>query len=185
MNLQSLFKLLPGDDDIYLNIAKKIPLCQFWFIENINEMVTQTFKERIFKLFQNQNMSPHRYFVFHKQKSQDEFFNLIDQSDIILDSLNWSGNNSSHEAVTLNKPIITLPGPYMRSRHTYSILKLLNVEETIAKNKKEYVEIAHKLSNDIDFRNSICQKIKKNKNKLFNDLKPIKYLESFLQEQFK
>ena len=185
LNLQSLFKLLPEDDDIYLNIAKKIPDCQFWFIENINKIVTEIFRERIFKLFENSKISPDNFFVFHKQMNQEEFFNLINQSDVILDSLNWSGNNSSHEAISLKKPIVTLPGPYMRGRHTYSILKILDIEETIAKTKKEYVDIAFRLAKDINFRNLICQKIEKNKNKLFNDKKPIKYLENFLMSQFK
>ena len=116
---------------------------------------------------------------------QDQFLNLVSLSDIILDSLNWSGNNSSHEAISLGKPIVTLPGPYMRGRHTYSILKILDIQETIAKSKKDYVEIAYKLAKDINFRNSICQKINKNKKKLFNDEKPIKYLENFLISQFK
>ena len=185
LNLQSLFKLLPEDDDIYLNIAKKIPDCQFWFIENINKVVTETFRERIFKLFENSKMPPDNFFVFHKQMNQEEFFNLINQSDVILDSLNWSGNISSHEAISLKKPIVTLPGPYMRGRTTYSILKILDIEETIAKTKKEYVDIAFRLAKDINFRNLICQKIEKNKNKLFNDKKPIKYLENFLMSQFK
>ena len=117
--------------------------------------------------------------------NQEEFFNLINQSDVILDSLNWSGNNSSHEAISLKKPIVTLPGPYMRGRTTYSILKILDIEETIAKTKKEYVDIAFRLAKDINFRNLICQKIEKNKNKLFNDKKPIKYLENFLISHFK
>ena len=185
LNLQSLFKLLPEDDDIYLNIAKRIPDCQFWFIANINKIVTETFRKRIFKLFENSKISPDTFFVFHNQMNQEEFFNLINQSDVILDSLNWSGNITSREAISLKKPIVTLPGPYMRGRTTYSILKILDIEETIAKTKKEYVDIAFRLAKDINFRNLICHKMEKNKNKLFNDKKPIKYLENFLIRHFK
>ena len=67
------------------------------------------------------------------------------------------------EAISLNKPIVTCPSEFMRGRHTYSILKKLNIEETIASSKKKYVEIAVKLSKDNDFRNSIINKIIKNK----------------------
>ena len=48
----------------------------------------------------------------------------------------------------------------MRGRHTYSMLKILDIEETIASSKKEYIEIAVKLAGDINFRNSIVNKIK-------------------------
>ena len=63
------------------------------------------------------------------------------------------------EAISLNKPIVTCPSEFIRGRHTYSILKKLNIEETIASSKKKYVEIAVKLSKDNDFRNSIINKI--------------------------
>ena len=39
----------------------------------------------------------------------------------------------------------------MRGRHTYSILKKLNIEETIASSKEKYVEIAVRLEKDIRF----------------------------------
>ena len=71
----------------------------------------------------------------------------------------------------------------MRGRHTYGILKLLNVEEIIANSKSEYIEISVKLATDIDFRNSIISKIKKNKNILYNDDKPIKFLEDVIQKK--
>ncbi len=73
----------------------------------------------------------------------------------------------------------------MRGRHTYSMLKILDIEETIASSKKEYIEIAVKLAGDINFRNSIVNKIKKHKNKLFNDEKPIRFLEEFFKNKFK
>ena len=47
--------------------------------------------------------------------------------------------------------------------------------------KEEYVKIAVKLANDRIFRNSIINKTKKNKNKLFNDEKPIIFLENFIK----
>ena len=102
-----------------------------------------------------------------------------------MDSINWSGNNSSHEAISLNKPIVTLPSSFMRGRHTYSILKILNIEETIANTKEEYVKISVKLATDSNFKNSVINKIKKNKNKLFNDEKPIRFLEEFFKNEFK
>ena len=108
---------------------------------------------------------------------------LIEESDIILDSFNWSGGNTSLEAISLNKPIVTCPSSLMRGRHTYGILKLLDVEETIANSKNEYIQISVKLATDINFRNSIVSKIKKNKNILYNDNEPIKFLENVIQKK--
>jgi predicted O-linked N-acetylglucosamine transferase (SPINDLY family) len=71
----------------------------------------------------------------------------------------------------------------MRGRHTYSILRKLNIEETIASSKEKYVEIAVRLAKDSDFRNSIINKIVKNKKKLFNDDKPIRFLEEVIKKK--
>ena len=144
LNLQSLFKLLPSDDHIYFDIIKQINNCQFWFIEGIKESITTLFKNRIAKFCRYHNLSFDKYFLFHQRMNKPDFFNLINQSDVILDSLEWSGGKTSLEAIALQKPIVTLPGKFMRGRYTYGILKALKLEETIASSKREYVEIAIK-----------------------------------------
>jgi len=183
LNLQSLFKLLPQDDHIYLDILKKHSNCCFWFIRGRKNSVTSIFKERISKLFQKEGYAFEKYSYFHPKCSQEEFFGLIEESDIILDSFNWSGGNTSLEAISLNKPIVTCPSAFMRGRHTYGILKILDIEETIASSKKKYIEIAAKLAGDINFRNSIVNKIKNHKNKLFNDDKPVRFLEDVIRKK--
>ena len=181
LNLQSLFKLLPQDDHIYIDILKKNSNCSFWFIHGMENSVTLMFKKRISKLFKKEGYDFEKYSYFHPRCSEKEFFGIIEESDIILDSFNWSGGNTSLEAISLNKPIVTLPSAFMRGRHTYAILKILDIDETIATSKKNYVEIAVKLASDKNFRSSIIDKIKKNKDKLFNDDKPLKFLEEVIR----
>ena len=183
LNLQSLFKLLPQDDHIYLDIIKENQNCYFWFLQGKKKIATSIFKDRVSKLFQKEGYSFEKFSYFHPKCSQEEFFGVIKQSDIILDSFNWSGGNTSLEAISLDKPIVTFPSRFMRGRHTYGILKTLEIEETIASSKKNYVEIALKLASDISFRDSIVDKIKKHKKKLFNNDKPIKFLEDIIQKK--
>jgi len=185
LNLQSLFKLLPSHDHIYFDIIKKINNCQFWFVEDLKKSITTLFKNRIAKFCRYYDLSFDKYFLFHQKMKQPDFFNLIKQSDVILDSLEWSGGKTSLDAIALHKPMVTLPGKLMRGRHTYGILKLLNLEQTIASSKKEYVKIAIKLATDKNFRNMISNKIKINKNRIYNDETPIRFLEQFFKNEFK
>ena len=184
LNLQSLFKLLPQDDHIYLDIIKRKPNSCFWFLHGMKNSLTSIFINRISKLFQNEGYDFEKYFYFHPRCDQEEFFGIIEESDIILDSFNWSGGNTHLEAISLNKPIVTYPSDFMRGRHTYGILKILDVEETIANSKNDYIDIAVKLAENINFRSDIINKIKKNKHKLYNDNKPIKYLEDIIRKNF-
>jgi len=171
-NLQNLFKLLPNEDEMSIKIIKAIKSCEIWFIESRNKKGNSIFKERLMKICQENKIDFDKFIKMKKRRSQKEFFNLVSESDIIIDSLNWSGNNTSHQAISLNKPIITLPGKFMRSRHTYALLKEIKIEETIAKDKKHYIEIAVKLS-DNKFRESIIKKTNKNKHLLFDNIQPI------------
>ena len=175
-NLQNLFKLLPNEDHIFIEIIKKIKNCEIWFVESRNKKGNSIFRERLTKICKNNNIDFDEFIKMKKRRSQKDFFNLIDESDIIIDSLNWSGNNTSHQAISLNKPIITLPGKFMRSRHTYALLKEMNIEETIAHDKKNYIEIALQLTNKT-FRDKIIKKIGNNKYLLFDNIKPVKDLE--------
>ena len=184
LNLQSLFKLLPQDDHIYLDILKKHPNSCFWFLQGMGNSITSIFKDRISKLFKKEGYAFEKYSYFHPRCNEEEFFGLIEESDIILDSFNWSGGNTSLEAISLNKPIVTCPSSFMRGRHTYGILKILGIQETMASSKEKYVEIAVKLASDINFRNSIINKIKDHKKKLYNDDKPVRFLEDLIRNKF-
>ena len=99
-------------------------------------------QSKLRKILKNHNISLNEHFYFHPRCSLNEFLGLIEQSDIILDSINWSGCNTSLDALSLNKPIVTYPSVFMRGRHTYGFLKKLNIEETVAHSKEEFIEIA-------------------------------------------
>jgi predicted O-linked N-acetylglucosamine transferase (SPINDLY family) len=181
LSLQSNFKLLPQHDHIYFEIIKKTPKCQFWFIGTKNEFIASKFKKRISIMCKENGLLLNDFFVFYPQTSYQSYLNLISKSDIILDSLDWSGLNTSLEAISLDKPIITLPTNFMRGRHTYGILKILKLDELICSSKKEYVDLAVKLSKNPSFLDNAMKKIKINKKLVFGNYRVIEYLEDFLK----
>ena len=121
------------------------------------------------------------YFYFFPLTNYQKYLNIINKSDIILDSLDWSGFNTSLDALSLDKPIITLPSNFMRGRHTYGILKNIKIDELICNSKNEYIDLSVKLSTNINFRGKIIKKIKMNKKLIFNNHKTTKFIEDFLK----
>ena len=179
INLQSNFKLLPQHDHIYFEIIKKNPKCKFWFIGTKNEYIASKFKQRLSIMSKENGLLLDDYFVFYPQTSYQNYLNLIFKADVVLDSLDWSGLNTSLEAISLDKPIITLPSDLMRARHTYGILRILKMDELICDTKKAYIDLAVKLSKDSAFRDACIKKINMNKKLVFNNYKTIKFLENF------
>jgi predicted O-linked N-acetylglucosamine transferase (SPINDLY family) len=98
----------------------------------------------------------------------------------MLDTLHWSGGNTSLDALAMGLPIVTLPGEFMRGRQTMGMLKLLGVEELIATSTDDYLAMVKRLATDKSWRNEISAKILVNLNRLFNDPAPTKALGELL-----
>lgn len=110
-----------------------------------------------------------------------DYWNLNVLSDVYLDTPTWSGGRSTLEAVACNLPIVTIPGEFMRSRHSAAILRQLGVTETIAGNENEYVQIAARLALDRDWRKSVVARMQSGFGRLFNDRSCVAALEAFFQ----
>ena len=110
---------------------------------------------------------------FYKMLSLYEYLNLINISDIVLDTFPFGGCNSSLEALYLNKPIVTMPSNKLSGRFTYGFYKYINLEDCIAKDKLSYINICIKLVNDKVYYNKIKDYITKEKHVLFEDRKSI------------
>jgi predicted O-linked N-acetylglucosamine transferase (SPINDLY family) len=107
------------------------------------------------------------------------YLNLNLVSDVYLDTLSWSGGNSTLEAIACNLPIVTCPGEFMRGRHSYAILEMLGVTDTIATNEAEYIEIAVKLGLDQEWRGSIIEQMIYHHSNLYNDKTCVEALDTF------
>lgn len=177
---QSLFKYLPIFDDVLVKIASEIENSKFLFISNPkSNYVTEMVRVRIEKNFLRNKLDFSKHVIFLPFLNE-YMFKLINKiSDIYLDSIGWSGCNTSFEALTYNLPIVTMPGEFMRGRHTYAMLKFLGVDETIANSLEGYIDIAVNLGKDKGLRGYISSKISLNKHKIFYDNECIKGLEEF------
>jgi len=69
-------------------------------------------------------------------------------ADIALDPFPYAGTTTSYEALSMGVPVVTLVGDRHAQRTTFSLLKAIGVEDTIARSEKEYLDIARGLLAD-------------------------------------
>jgi predicted O-linked N-acetylglucosamine transferase (SPINDLY family) len=180
LSCQSLFKYLPQYDYIFPAIAQQVPQAQFAFLSHhLSLPITEKFRQRLKRAFARFNLNSEDYCVIVSRQDWVGYASLNLVSDIYLDTLSWSGGNSTLEAIACNLPIVTYPGEFMRGRHSYGILKMLGVTETIAQTEAEYIDIAVKLGRDPEWRNSIIQRMIERHSYLYEDKTCVKALEDF------
>ena len=149
---QSLFKLLPRHDRLYPEIASRVGACRFWFIAHGVAALTERFRRRLGRAFAAHGLDADDYCQIVPRLGQAEFLGLNRLADVVLDSVSWSGGNTTFDAVAMDKPVVTLPGPLMRSRVSAAILGMMGIEETVAADTDDYIAIAARLATDAVWR---------------------------------
>ena len=120
--------------------------------------------------------------LFFGGMEKDEYLNLLNCCDILLDPFPFGGCNTSLEGFDLHKPVITYPSDYINGRFTYGFYKKMDIYDLIANSSEEYCDLVSKLINDKEFNDSIISKIKENKHKLFYDKQTITEYEDFFDK---
>jgi predicted O-linked N-acetylglucosamine transferase (SPINDLY family) len=178
---QSLYKYLPQHDDVFPRIAKELARGKFVFIKHpTSEQITEVFRQRLSHAFEELGLNYQDRCVFLPHMDGKKFAGTAAIADVFLDSIGWSGGNTTLEAIAHNIPVMTWPGEMMRGRHTMAILKMMGISETIAQTKEEYVQMAVRLGQDAQYRQHISQQIAQKKHQLYGDLKPVRALEDFI-----
>lgn len=177
----ALFTHLPQYDEIYPAIAKQVRDCQFLFISDKSGLLTEQFSLRIKQAFNRFNLNAEDYAVFLPRLDPGRYNAINRLSDVFLDTVGWSGCNSTFEAVACNLPVVTLPGKLMRGRHSAAILNMMGTTDTIASTLDEYIELAIRLGVDSEWHKQISGKIAANKQLVYKDKTCITALEGFLE----
>ena len=179
---QSLYKYLPQYDFVFAKIAKLAGNCQFVFITHAKEAaVADLFRRRLDSIFSESGLTASDHCLFIESLSADRYVAAIGNCDIFLDSVGWSGCNSTLESLVHDLPVVTLRGALMRGRHSAAILNRIGVEETVADSIDEYVSIATKLATNSGERRRISLEINRNKHRVYRDRDCIARLEDFIE----
>ncbi len=179
---QSLFKYLPQYDQIFVEIAKQVPLAEFVFVSHWNSAISEKFRQRLKQAFADFGLNSEDYCTILPRLEKSDYLQLNLLADIGLDTFQFTGFLTTLDSIACNLPIVTCEGELMRSRQTAGILQRIGVTETIVRNEKEYIKIGVKLGLDPVFRSEIINKIKQNQSVLYEDQNGIQGLENFYKQ---
>lgn len=177
-------KYSPLNDAIFVDIAKRLGNCQFIFF-NFQKELTAILKDRLFKLFRIANLDPNDFIKFIPFLKKEEFYGLMQNSDLCLDTIGFSGFNTAMQAIACNLPIIAKEGQFMRGKFASGILRELKLDALVAKTNKEYIDIVVSLIVNKALLSAYREEISLAKSNVFNNRESINAFEVALINTFK
>jgi len=174
--LQSLFKLHPDDDPLLAEVLRRDPEGELILLEGGAAPWREQLVERFTATMPD--VLPRVRFV--PRQSADDFLRLSSLMDVMLDPQHFSGGRTSYEALALGVPVITLPSGLLRGRITLGIYRAMGVDECIAADKRDYVELALRVAGDAAFRAALRTKILAAGERFFNDHSALDEFAQFL-----
>ncbi|HVJ54605.1 MAG TPA: tetratricopeptide repeat protein [Aliidongia sp.] len=183
---QSLFKYLPAQDRLFAEIAKRVPNAHFAFISfQRGPAMTELFRDRLAQAFAAEGLDAAKHCTFLPRLSAAEFAGFTRLADIFLDSIGWTGGNTTLEALGAGLPVVTQAGALMRGRHSAGILTMLGLPELIAQDETGYVELAVRLGTDEAARRDLAGRITTGRDRLYGDKQAIAGLAAWIEEAVK
>ena len=175
---QSLFKYLPQYDEVFTRIAAAVPAAQFLFLA-FRQAPTERFRTRLTRRFTAAGLDPERHLRVIPQVGHEEFPALLRAADVYLDSIGWSGGNTTLEALARDLPVVTMPTDFMRGRHSAAILRHIGLGDRVTGSVDAYVRLAIDLA-DPPKQEAFRAAVRAGKQQLYGDMVPIRALENFL-----
>ena len=181
---QSLFKIHPDNDAIYFEIMARDVNAVMLFFQSEHAAITQAFSQRLAAGMAARGIAPRNQIKFLPRMDAANFRGVLSLANVVLDTLHWSGGNTSLDALSVATPIVTLPGEFMRGRQTATMLRAMDASELIANDSAGYVDNAIALASDNVMRESLRQKLIANRGAIFDRSEPVKQLAEHLQRLF-
>jgi protein O-GlcNAc transferase len=178
---QSLFKIHPDNDALITALLKQDPNGVLVMFAAPYEAWTQAFVTRLSHAFGKAGVATAGRVKVLPSMSHDDYKRVNQLCDVMVDTLYWSGGNTSLDALAMGLPMVTLRGEFMRGRQSAAMLSLMGLDELIAKDEADYLRIALRLGADTVYRRSMADRIAENRGKIFNDPRPIAALAEFFK----
>lgn len=173
---QTLFKLHPDFDPVLAGILAQDPDGVLVLISDISTAVNRLLADRLAAA----GVPPERV-MFLPRLDHEGFLSLLAAADVMLDPLHYSGGNTSLEAFSFGTPIVTLPGRFMRGRHTFGFYRLMGLEDLVADSPERYIALAVGLGRDAAWRDAMRRRISTASGVLFDDAAASRILADLLR----
>lgn len=183
---QQMIKFDHSIDELLPQIAVKSGACCFVIVKDRKfSWASDLVEKRLRKAFTDAGLEHENYLLFIDWLPGDQFWGLMEASDIFLDLPSFSGYTTAWQAVHCGLPVVTLEGRYLRQRLASGLLQSVGINVTIASNTGEYIDIASNLANSSELRNKLGQLIRERADFSDEDATVVRAFEDILSSEYR
>jgi CRISPR-associated protein Csy1 len=178
---QSLFKIHPDNDELIAQVLARDPRGVAVLFASDQDRVTETFAGRLANALARHKLDLRERVLFSRPVDHPTYLRFNQLCDVMIDTVLWSGGNTSLDALYMGLPVVTRPGELMRGRQSAAMLGILGVRELVAADFEQHVATVVRLGADADERRSLSERILAARGALFGREEPVRALEEFLE----
>jgi protein O-GlcNAc transferase len=176
---QSLFKIHPDNDAVLARVLAGDPEGVLVLFADRHPEVTARLLTRLDAVLAAHGLNAAERRIVLPILPHEDYLRVNRLCDLMLDSLYWSGGNTSLDALACGLPLVTLPGAFMRGRQSMAMLRLCGLDELAAADIDDYVRIALRLGRAREWRAVLRERLAQQVDAVFGRDDPVKSLEAF------
>ena len=142
-SLNRLSKITPRVFDAWAEIVHRAPGSRLLLHADAGRHL-----EAVRRRWEESGLAPQRLEIIGRIAT-GEYFTLFNCLDILLDPWPHNGGKTTRDALYMGVPVVTFCGDFPISRAGLTCLAPLGLEELVAYDDRQYVEIAARLSGDL------------------------------------
>ena len=175
---QSLFKIHPDNDALFGDVLSGDLRGRLVFCAEPGQPATLRFQDRIRRALEQRGIDFARRVIWQPMRPAPEFRAMLSVCDVMLDTLHWSGGNTSLDALAAGLPIVTQPGRFLRGRQSAAMLRTIGLPQLVATDSTAMARIAVSVANESP--SGIRAQIARESGLLFDRQEPVRSLEQHL-----
>ncbi|MEC8424148.1 MAG: hypothetical protein VX000_10245, partial [Myxococcota bacterium] len=183
LSVQTLAKYRARADALHARIARAAPDALLVFVADPRPPVTAAFRARMEQAFAAAGLELDSHVRILPRQDDIGWRSLLLAGDLFLDSPDWSGGNTTLEALALGLPVLAFPGRTMRGRHSLGIVREAGLPACLSPDTEAaWVDTAAALARDPQARAKLRRAVQAAAPRIFGDRRGTRALEETLLE---
>ncbi|HVT11762.1 MAG TPA: tetratricopeptide repeat protein [Fimbriimonadaceae bacterium] len=173
--LQTAYKFHPSFDRLLAEILERDALGSLVLVEPDRPHLKKLLVER----WRRDHAIIAERAIWLKRMPLDRFLRILQLCDALLVPTQFGAGRSALDSLGVGAPLVTLEGPYLKSRITSAAYREIGLLDLIATTEEEYIELALRLANDSEWQAAMRSEVAGRSEDLFESEKAVREFNEF------